>query len=89
MKNILFILFAAICLVSCDQWVSKELGGTTTIKLEPGQKLVEATWKNSNLWFLVEPMDSDYVPKTKEFIESSMVGVFQGKVVFIESKEEK
>jgi len=88
MKKILSILFAAICLVSCDQWVSKELGGTTTIKLEPGQKLVEATWKNSNLWFLVEPMDSDYVPKTKEFIESSMVGVFQGKVVFIESKED-
>lgn len=86
MKKILFILITVFCLISCDQYISRNFGGTTTIKLEKGQKLVEATWKESDLWYLVEPMDSDYIPKTKEFIESSTVGVMEGKVIFIESK---
>ena len=86
MKKILFILMTVFCLISCDQYISRNFGGTTTIKLEKGQKLVEATWKESDLWYLVEPMDSDYIPKTKEFIESSTVGVMEGKVIFIESK---
>lgn len=87
MKKILFILMTIFCLSSCDQYFTRELGGTTTIKLDPGQKLIECTWKgDGDLWYLVEPMDSDYIPKTKEFIESSMCGVMEGKVIFIESK---
>lgn len=86
MKKILFVLFAVFGLMSCDQYVSRKLGGTTKIKLEPGEKLVEATWKQSDLWYLVEPMDSDYVPKTKVFKESSMYGVLEGQVVFIETR---
>lgn len=50
------------------------------------KKLVEATWKDSDLWYLVEPMDSDYVPKTKIFKENSMIGIMEGEVKFIESK---
>ena len=66
MKNILFIIMMVFCLTSCEQYVTRKLGGTTTVKLEPGQKLVECTWKgDADLWYLVEPMDSDYVPKTK------------------------
>ena len=87
MKKILFMIMMVFCLTSCDQLITRKFGGTTTIKLEPGQKLVECTWKgDGDLWYLVEPMDSDYVPKTKEFIESSMVGVMEGKVIFIETK---
>lgn len=87
MKKILFCLFAVFCLVSCEQYVSRELGGNVTIKLQPGEKLVEATWKDdANLWYLVEPMDSDYVPKTKVFKESSLYGVMEGSVTFVESK---
>jgi len=47
---------------------------------------VEATWKEDNLWYLVEPMDSDYVPKTKVFKESSLYGALEGKVIFIENR---
>lgn len=87
MKKILFCLFAVFCLASCKQYVSRELGGNVTIKLQPGEKLVEATWKDdANLWYLVEPMDSDYVPKTKVFKESSLFGVMEGSVTFVESK---
>ena len=76
-----------ICLTSCDQSMSRSFGGTTKINLKPGEKLVEVTWKDDdNLWYLVEPMDSNYVPKTKVFKESTVMGVMEGKVIFIESK---
>ena len=83
------ILFTILCCVftSCTkQYMAKELGGTVTINLEPGKKLVEATWKENHLWYLVEDMDSDYVPKAKVFQESSSIGLLNGKVIFIETK---
>jgi len=87
MKKILFILMMVFCLTSCDQYVTRELGGTTKIELEPGEKLLECTWKgDGDLWYLVEPMDSNYVPQTKVFKESSLYGVMNGKVVFIERR---
>ena len=86
MKKILFVIVCIFCLCSCDQYVSRELGGNTTINLNPGERLIECTWKNADLWYLVEPMDSDYIPKTKVFKESSMCGVMNGQVTFIESK---
>ena len=87
MKKILFIFTLIFYLVSCDQYVSREFGDNTTIKLEQGERLVEVTWKgDADLWYLVEPMDSDYVPKTKVLKENSMYGVMEGKVVFIERR---
>lgn len=75
------------CMASCDQYISRNFGGNTTINLEPGQKLIEATWKgDADLWYLVEPMDSNYVPKTKIFKESSNLGVLSGSITFVESR---
>jgi hypothetical protein len=56
------------------------------IELDPGQKLVNATWKEANLWYLTEPMESGYVPKTKVFKEDSRFGVMEGKVIFHEKR---
>lgn len=86
MKKPLLAVFAALLLTGCGQFVSRKLGGDTTIKLEKGEKLVEATWKETSLWYLVEPMDSDYIPKTKVFKESSQFGVLEGKVIFVEQR---
>jgi hypothetical protein len=86
MKKILISLFIMICVCSCDQTITRTMGGTTKIELEPGEKLVEATWKGDNIWYLVEPMEADYTPKTKTFKENSRVGVFEGKVIFIEKR---
>lgn len=87
MKRFIYVIFAALMLTSCDQYISREFGGNTTINLQPGEKLVEVTWKNgADLRYLVEPMDSDYVPKTKVFKESSNLGVLSGSITFIESK---
>lgn len=76
-----------LCFTSCEQAITRKYGGTTTIHLKKGEKLVEATWKGEgDLWYLVEPMEDDYIPKTKVFKESSMYGVMEGKVVFVEQK---
>jgi len=86
MKKLIVILLMFLCLTSCDQSITRTMGGTTKIELEPGEKLVEATWKGDDIWYLVEPMDSDYVPKTKTFKESSRIGVLEGKVIFYEKQ---
>jgi len=86
MKKFFLIMMSLICLTSCEQQLAKSLGGTTTIKLQPGEKLLECTWKGDEIWYLVEPMDSNYIPKTKEFKENSVMGVIEGKVIFIETR---
>ncbi len=85
-KLALVVIMLTFMLTSCEQYITRNYGGTTTINLEKGQKLIEVTWKEGNLWYLVEPMESNYTPKTKEFIESSNYGVLEGKVIFVESK---
>lgn len=84
--KVMLLLFALVSITGCEQTVSREFGGTTTINLKPGEKLIEATWKDANIWYLTEPMDSDYIPKTKVFKESSVLGVLNGTVTFIETK---
>ena len=86
MKKLIVILLMFLCLTSCDQSITRSMGGTTKVELEPGEKLVEVTWKGDDIWYLVEPMDSNYVPKTKTFKESSRLGVLEGKVIFYEKR---
>ena len=86
MKKFIFALMLCLCLTSCDQSITRTIGGTTKIELASGEKLVEVTWKGDDIWYLVEPMDSDYVPKTKTFKESSRIGVLEGKVIFYEKQ---
>ena len=74
MKKILFALLIFLCLTSCDQSITRTMGGTTKIELDSGEKLVEVTWKGDDIWYLVEPMDSNYVPKTKTFSQVAWCG---------------
>jgi len=81
------ILMSAIVFIGCTRnEIARNYGGKQEIRLEPGQRLVEATWKENDLWYLTEPMDSEYVPKVKHFKESSSWQVLEGEVIFIESR---
>lgn len=73
---------------SCNEsYQSRIAGGTMKVNIPKGYRLIEATWKDgANLWYLVEPMDSDYTPKEKMLIEKSAIGIVQGQVIFVESK---
>lgn len=87
--TIVSIIILLFHLCSCTENTrSRVWGGKMTIELPKGQKLVEATWKGetNSLWYLTEPMDADYIPKTKVFQEDSRFGVLEGSVIFIEGK---
>lgn len=56
---------------------AKAFGGTQTITLAQGEKVVNVTWKNADMWILVELPNG-----AKEFREYSNWGVMNGKVVF-------
>lgn len=72
-----------------DNQMAARFGGTMEVKLEPGEKLVNATWKldqgNASLWLLTrqarhgEPLES-YV-----FRERSALGIVQGRVLINET----
>lgn len=84
------LTFVGVTLSCTDNQMARNYGGTETIELPKGEKLINATWKtnktSADLWFLTEKMDSTYVPKTKYFREKSNYGVWEGTVVFVESK---
>lgn len=88
MKKIFLLLgICTLALTSCtEQSRAKNYGGTANINLEQGQRLINATWKGDDLWYLTEQMDSTYVPKTKYFQESSSWGVHEGTIIFKETK---
>lgn len=79
-------LFAALALVSCRNMTSRTFGGSQEIALKKGQRLIEITWKGTDLWILTEPMDSAYIPKVKTFYERSDFGVMEGSITIYESK---
>ena len=88
MKKIItfiLVLVAVVAFSSCTENLrARNYGGTTTIELDPGQKLIEVTWKETSIWYLTEPMEPGYEPKTKVFQEDSRFGVMEGKVIFHE-----
>lgn len=88
MKKFLFIVLTFItCLMfsSCtSNYRARNFGGNTTVDLPAGQKLIMATWKESEIWYLMETAEEGYEPKVKVFRESSSYGIIEGSVTFIE-----
>jgi hypothetical protein len=64
----------------------KAWGGEGTINLPKGKKLVNVTWKETQVWYLTKDMDSNDVAETYEFHEESSYGVIEGTYKIIESK---
>ena len=88
MKKYLFMLIALVAMCSCTpNQKARHWGGNLTVYLPFNEKLVNATWKESNLYYLTEPMDSDYVPKDKKFIEESNWGLLETTITFIERRK--
>jgi hypothetical protein len=79
------ILVLAASLTGCNS-VAKNFGGTVNVDLPENQKLLEATWKESSIWYLTRPMREGEVPETYTFQEDTTFGIMEGKVIFKESK---
>lgn len=79
--------FILIGIMSCtkNQRV-KHFGGTATVELSAGQKLVNCTWKNNNLWYLTRPMKEGEIPEIYTFQEKSDLGIIEGAYIIKEKK---
>lgn len=90
MKKVLFIVSIILAMfinVSCtENYRAREFGGTVTIHVEKGKKVMMATWKGEDLFYMVEDMEDDYVPHNKKLIESSAYGIIESNVIFVESR---
>lgn len=88
MKKLLILVIAALAFTSCtENQRARNWGGTAKVNLEPNQKLVTVTWKETELWYLTRPMDSTDVAQTYQFQEESSWGMVEGTVFIIESKQ--
>ena len=85
MKKILICL-VALAAVSCENYTTKHLGGNMTIDVEPGYKVTSATFKEDEIWYFMEPMDSTYMPTQKKLVEKSMYGMLEGTIIFNETR---
>ena len=84
-KTSLGLLLMSTLLLSCtENQRAKSFGGKATIKLTKGQKLVEATWKGEDLWYLTRERRVNEPIETYIFQENSSFGLLEGKVIFKE-----
>ena len=87
MKKLLFAIGVIAMLGSCTENSRvRNFGGDGTIKLPKGQKLVNMTWKNDDIWYLTRPMNSTDVAETYQFHEESSWGMVEGTYKIIETK---
>jgi len=87
MKITASILLASILflLSSCtENQRAKSFGGTMTVELPKNHKLVNATWKDEEVWYLYRPFRAGETPETHILQEDSKYGLITGKVKFIE-----
>lgn len=83
------ILMLLMCVVltftSCtENERAKAWGGKMTVELPANQKLVNVTWKETDLWILTKPMTTTDLPETYIFTEKSTFGVMEGEITFKE-----
>ena len=64
----------------------RNFGGTEIIKVKPGYRVIMATWKSDDLFYMIEPMADGYEPCEKRLVESSSFGVWESEIIFKESR---
>ena len=87
MKKVFLAILMGVMVTSCTENERvKQWGGEGTINLPKGRKLVNVTWKETEIWYLTRPMDSNDVAETYQFQEESSWGVMEGTYNIIETK---
>lgn len=87
MKRASLALIAIVSLISCtENERAKEYGGSAELELPKGQKLINVTWKETNLWYLTRPMKASDSAEVYEFKEKSSWGTWEGTYIIKEIK---
>ena len=78
MRKLTMVPITLSALASCsNNQRARSFGGTETIKIEPQEKFINITWKQDDLWVIVQ----DTITGTIYAKEKSSFGVMQGKVI--------
>ena len=86
MKTLIVMGAIVMALLSgcTDNMMTRTFGGSQTIELEKDQRLVNVTWKKSNLWLLTKE-DTSTKPGVYKFSEDSSFGAFEGVITIREN----
>lgn len=85
--TILLTILSLFTLSACtEQARARNFGGTTDLRVPPGEKVVTVTWKGkgSNLWVLTREAKPGEQPETLRLHENSSWGVLEGTVILRE-----
>ena len=87
MKKLIISISAVALLASCTpNQRARNWGGTETIDLATGARLVNVTWKGNespSLWVLTK--QDTTAPTTYIFTEKSSYGILQGQILIVEN----
>lgn len=86
MKKVILSIFILGIIGCTDNARVKTWGGSATINLPKGEKLVNVTWKETNLWILTKPMKFTDSAEIYIFKEESSFGIVEGEYNIIETK---
>lgn len=89
MKNLLLIvlLLTSSLFIGCtENSRARQFGGEVTIQVPKGRKVVNASFKEMDLWILTREMRADEQPEILTMFEDSSFGLLNGKVTLIESR---
>ncbi len=85
MKKTILLLIVMTGMVSCtENSKAKNYGGVAKMELEPGQKVVNVTWKEDDLWILSKDMAPTDTAQTYIFHEKSSYGILEGTYIIKE-----
>ncbi len=85
--KLILAVIVTITMIACtSNSRAKKFGGKVTIDLPVNQKLVNITWKESNMWYLTKPMTITDSAETYTFREESNMGIWEGTIIIKESK---
>ena len=87
MKKVFLAILIGVMITSCTENSRvRNFGGDGTLRLPKGQKLVNVTWKETQIWYLTRPMTSKDSCQTYTFQEESSLGLIEGTYTIIETK---
>jgi len=78
MKKLLLSFVILLILNSCtDNTRARRFGGTETVELKPQEKFINITWKENDLWIVVQDTTTGiYYAK-----EKSSFGIWEGTII--------
>jgi hypothetical protein len=85
MKKMIFLAVSMIVCSCSENARVRNFGGSMDITLPKGQKLVNITWKEDQIWYLTRPMGLEEVPVVSTFQEKSTNGLIEGSIIIHES----